>query len=80
MSCIIFQKIYRGGVESLAMPLADDQTQYVEENLLQFHEEQNLVPEYFEHIFENSGLVQPVNWQEAGQLYFTLMTLIASGT
>ena len=68
-----------GGVENLAMPVANDQIQYVEENLLQFHEEQNLVQEYFEHIFENSGLVQPVNWQEAEQLYFTLMA-IANGT
>ena len=68
-----------GGEENLAMPVANDQIQYVEENLLQFHEEQNLVQEYFEHIFENSGLVQPVNWQEAEQLHFTLMA-IANGT
>ena len=68
-----------GGVENLAMPLADDQIQYVEENLLHFHEEQNVAQQYFEHIFENSGLVQPNNWQEAEQLYFTLMA-IANGT
>ena len=54
-----------GGVENLAMPVANDQIQYVEENLVQ---------QYFEHIFENSGLVQPVNWQEAEQ-YFTLMAI-----
>ena len=69
-----------GGVERpIAMPLADDQIQYVEENLLHFHEEQNVVQQYFEHVFENSGLVQPNNWQEAEQLYFTLMA-IANGT
>ena len=61
------------------MPLADDQIQYVEENLLHFREEQNVVQQYFEHVFENSGLVQPNNWQEAEQLYFTLMA-IANGT
>ena len=62
-----------GGVENLlAMPLADDQIQYVEENLLHFHEEQNVVQQYFEHVFENSGLFQPNNWQEAEQLYLTL--------
>ena len=68
-----------GGVENLAMPVADDQIQYVEDNLLLFNEEQNVVKQYFEHIFENSGLHQPTHWQEAEQLYFTLMT-IANGT
>jgi hypothetical protein len=68
-----------GGVENLAMPVADDQIQYVEDNLLLFNEEQNVVKQYFEHIFENSCLHQPTHWQKAEQLYFTLMT-IANGT
>ena len=68
-----------GGVENLAMPLPDNQIQYVEENLLHFNEEQNMAKDYFEHILENSDLHQPTNWQEAEQLYFTLMA-IANGT
>ncbi|XP_028408713.1 uncharacterized protein LOC114531276 [Dendronephthya gigantea] len=68
-----------GGEENLAMPVADDHIRFVEENLVHFDEEENITKQYFEHIFENSGLHQPTNWQEAEQLYITLMA-VANGT
>jgi hypothetical protein len=46
---------------------------FVQENLLQFEEEENIMQEYFNHIFETSRLQQPNNWEEAAQLYSVLM-------
>jgi hypothetical protein len=69
----------KGGIDNLCLPVPAEQIQFVQENLLQFEEEENIMQEYFNHIFETSRLQQPNNWEEAERLYSVLMG-IANGT
>jgi hypothetical protein len=62
-----------GGAENLSLPISVDQIQFVQENLLEFYKDENIMQEYFRYIFENSGSEQPRNWEESEQLYFTLI-------
>ncbi len=67
----------KGGAEN-CLSISAEQIQFVQENLLEFDEDENIMQEDFKSIFENSGSEQPRNWEEAEQLYFTLIA-IANG-
>ena len=64
-----------GGIENLGITISAQQITFVQENLLQFDEDENIMHEYFKHIFDTINLQQPSNWEEAEELYFYLMTI-----
>ncbi len=57
MNCFTFQK--KTGVQKICLPISADQIQFVQENLLEFDEDENIMQEYFKYIFENSGSERP---------------------
>ena len=44
------------GEKNLALPIPSQQVQFVQVNLLEYDEDENIVEDYFKYIFENSGL------------------------
>ena len=64
-----------GGIENLGITISAQPITFVQKNLLQFDEDENIMHEYFKHIFDTINLQQPSNWEEAEELYFYLITI-----
>jgi hypothetical protein len=64
-----------GGVDGLALNISEGQINFAKENFLQYEVESNMYEEYFGFILQNITFSEPENWEEAENMYFTLMSI-----
>ena len=68
-----------GGVDGLAFNVSEDQISFAKENFLEYEVESNMFEEYFSFVLQNIAFSEPESWEEAENMYFTLVS-IASNT
>ena len=64
-----------GGVDELTLPISEELINYAPKNFLNYESEQNIHNEYFNFKLNNIELAEPKNWEEAENVYFTLMAI-----
>ena len=71
MNCITSLK----DIRELALNVSKGQINFAKENFLQCEVESNMYEEYFSYILQSIALSEPENWEEAENMYFTLMSV-----
>ena len=64
-----------GGVDGLAFNVSEDQISLAKENFLEYEVESNMFKEYFSFVLQNIAFSEPESWEEAENMYFTLMSI-----
>ena len=64
-----------GGVDGLALNVSEDQISFAKENFLEYEVESNMFEEYFSFVLQNIAFSEPESWEEAENMYFTLMSI-----
>lgn len=66
------------GVDGLALTVAEEQINFAKDNFLQYEVKSSIYEEYFNHILQNITFQHPENWEEAENMYFSLMSIANS--